>query len=82
MKHLRDFATNFEGLDIKKGQMFTSAAGEAWAKIMSKQLKEVIMDEEELYHFFRYFHDKLPWDWNGTDFMGVQIIKEAVTSKE
>lgn len=69
MKRLIDFIDPY----LVKGGIATGYVGDAWARILAGRVETICMDNEEFYHFVRFFINQLPHNFRGTEFMGVKI---------
>jgi len=73
IKSLRDYIDPYFKTNITP--FAVSWISEAWPKVLTEQLKEIEMKDDEFYAFVSFFILQLPHDWDGKSFMGVKIIR-------
>lgn len=68
-KHLKEYGDFGDVLGI-------SYIASIWAKVIVSNVREVYVDEIEMYYFVMYFLPYLPHDWTNDNFMGVQLLRK------
>lgn len=70
MKTLRDYGDSYMK---DKDYFFHNAVPDCFAKMLSENVKEVKMLDDEFRSFLLVYDQVLPWNWDGKSFRGINI---------